>query len=112
MCGCGRCPTGGIGLKTLGHEHSLKNLIFHVLTETQQKSEISSNPKGFWQKNPQIRGKIRRILNPKKLSYAFSMSEMPLSENSKQNFPLFSFLAIMTLGCARAFSPHGRMESP
>ena len=65
MCGCGHCHTGGIGLKTLGHEHSLKNLIFHDLTETQQKSEISSNPKGFWQKIRKS-GKIRRILNPKK----------------------------------------------
>ena len=34
------------------------------------------------------------------------------SENSKQNFPLFSFLAIMTLGCNHVFCPHGRMESP
>ena len=34
------------------------------------------------------------------------------SENSKQNFPLFSFLAMMTLGCAHVFCPHGRMESP
>ena len=35
-----------------------------------------------------------------------------MSENSKQNFPLFSFLAIMTLGFAHVFCPHGRMESP
>ena len=33
------------------------------------------------------------------------------SENTKQDFPLFSFLAIMTLGCFYVFCPHGRMES-
>ena len=34
------------------------------------------------------------------------------SENSKQNFPLFSFLAIMTLECAHVFCPHGKVKSP
>ena len=29
-----------------------------------------------------------------------------------QDFPLFSFLALMTLGYAHAFCPLGRMESP
>ena len=34
------------------------------------------------------------------------------SENTKQEFPLFSFLAIMTLGCVHVLYPPGRMESP
>ena len=33
------------------------------------------------------------------------------SENSKQMFPLFSFLATMTLGRIHVFCPHGRIES-
>ena len=34
------------------------------------------------------------------------------SENTKQDFRLFSFLAIMTLGCVHVLCHHGRMESP
>ena len=34
------------------------------------------------------------------------------SENSKQHFPLFSFLIIMTLECVHVFCPHESMESP
>ena len=34
------------------------------------------------------------------------------SENNKQDIPLFSFLAIMTLGCTHAFCPLGGMEFP
>ena len=34
------------------------------------------------------------------------------SENTKQDFPLFSFLAAMTLECVHVFCPLGRMESP
>ena len=35
-----------------------------------------------------------------------------MSENTKQNFPLFSFQAIMTPGRVHVFRPLGRMESP
>ena len=34
-----------------------------------------------------------------------------MSENTKQDFPFFSFLALMTLGCVHVFCPHGRIES-
>ena len=34
------------------------------------------------------------------------------SENSEQDFPSFSFLAIITLACVHVFCPIGRMESP
>ena len=34
-----------------------------------------------------------------------------MSENTKQDFPLFFFLAIMTLGCVHVFRPHRRKES-
>ena len=35
-----------------------------------------------------------------------------MNERNKQDFPLFSFIAILTLGCIHVFRPHGRMESP
>ena len=36
---------------------------------------------------------------------------MCLYENSNQDFRLFSFLPIMTFGCAHVFPPLGRVES-
>ena len=33
------------------------------------------------------------------------------SENTKQDFPLLSFLGIMTLGCVDVFCPHSSTES-
>ena len=47
MCGCEHCPTGGIELKTLGHEHSLRI----CLAETQQISEKPSIRKVFGKKS-------------------------------------------------------------
>ena len=62
-------------------------------------------------------GLVLKSVIPSRRNRSFS-TESPFlkpaktSENTKQDFPLFSFLAIMTLGCVHAFYPHGRMESP
>ena len=55
---------------------------------------------------------IRLSLNPFCLFLSFRLFRSFHFVEYNKPFPLFSFLAIMTPGCAHVFCPHGRMESP